>query len=71
VRRDIQIYRGDREISEETSDEAECPLTGGRHPQQASNPWLVINKETLGFVTNPYPYLPKPIPMVTGMGFLG
>jgi len=27
----------------------------------------MINKETL---TNPYPYLPKPVPMVTGMGFL-
>jgi len=27
----------------------------------------MINKDTLGFVTNPYPYLPKPV--VMGMVF--
>src|ERR1700735_2599382 len=31
----------------------------------------MINEETLGFFTNPYPYLPKPIPVTRGAGFLG
>ena len=31
----------------------------------------MINKETLRFVTNLYPYLPKPAPVVMGTGFLG
>ena len=31
----------------------------------------MINEETLGFFTNLYPYLPKPIPMTRGAGFLG
>jgi len=31
----------------------------------------MINEETLGFVTNPYPYLPKPAPVVMVTGFLG
>jgi hypothetical protein len=26
---------------------------------------------TAGFLQNPYPYLSKPIPLGTGMGFLG
>ena len=31
----------------------------------------MINEETLGFFTNPYPYLPKPVPVTRGAGFLG